>query len=188
MSSKCFFRYDNGSYCKRWAQKESRFCYNHRPQGLDGPFGADWPSLHPFTRLGTLGDLFDFIRETLNALRMGTMPPAQGAAIISASNFWLKLYEKMEVGERLNALRNQVLPTLVDAESAAHAERLAASTETTDRQRQFAAEMQQIVAHGPGALHGESEPALAETAPPSPDSQPDSQRDSQPVALLAKGR
>lgn len=171
MALKCLFRYDDGSYCKRWAQKESRFCYNHQPQGLDGPYGNDWPVLHPFVRLAELTDLFDLVRETLNALRMGTMPPAQGAAIISGCNFWLKLYEKIEVGDRLSALRNQVLPTLVDAESALHAERLAASTEATARQRTIEAEMQQIVAHGPDALHPESEPAFAETASPSPDGQ-----------------
>ncbi|MGH9795314.1 MAG: hypothetical protein ACRD5G_11110 [Candidatus Acidiferrales bacterium] len=171
MTLKCLFRYDDGSYCKRWAQKESRFCYNHQPQGLEGRFGSDWPTLHPFTRLATLSDLFEFTRETLNALRMGTMPPTQGATIIAACNFWLKLYEKMQVGDRLDALRNQVLPTLVDAESAIHAERLEASTETTESVRQLESEIQQIVAHGPDALHRESGPAITEAAPSSPDAQ-----------------
>ncbi|MGH9790168.1 MAG: hypothetical protein ACRD5W_03065, partial [Candidatus Acidiferrales bacterium] len=139
-----------------------------QPQGLDGPFGSQWPTLHPFTRLATLGDLFEFTRETLNALRMGSMPPSQGATIISACNFWLKLYEKMQVGDRLSALRNQVLPTLVDAESAIHAERLEASTETTEGVRQLAAEMQQIVAQGPGALDDQPDPADAQAAPAAP--------------------
>lgn len=172
MSLKCYFRFDDGSYCKRWAQRESRFCYNHQPQGLDGPFGSQWPTLHPFTRLATLGDLFEFTRETLNALRMGTMPPSQGATIISACNFWLKVYEKMQVGDRLSALRNQVLPTLVDAESAIHAERLEASTETTESVRQLAAEMQQIVHHGPDALHPESGSAVAQAPPSTANGQP----------------
>jgi hypothetical protein len=149
MSLKCLFRNDDGSYCKRWAQKDSRFCYNHQPQGLDGPGGTDWPSLHPFTRLSTLSDLFDLLRESLNAARMGTMPTGQAASICSLATLWLKTYEKMESADRIYALSHQILPTLVDAESAAHAERLAAATAETERAATFAAELDHIAAHGP---------------------------------------
>ncbi len=149
MNLKCLFRYDDGSYCKRWAQKGSRFCYNHQPQGLDGPGGTDWPSLHPFTRLATLSDLFDLLRESLNAARMGTMPTGQAASICSLATLWLKTYEKMEQSDRLYALTHQILPTLVDAESAAHAERLAAATAETERAAAFAAELDHIAAYGP---------------------------------------
>jgi hypothetical protein len=159
MSLKCLFRYDDGSYCKRWAQKDSRFCYNHQPQGLDGPGGTDWPSLHPFTRLATLSDLFDLLRESLNAARMGTMPAAQAASICSLATLWLKTYEKMESADRIYALSHQILPTLVDAESAAHAERLAAATAETERAASFAAELDHIADYGPPP----SEAALAET-------------------------
>lgn len=152
MNLKCLFRNDDGSYCKRWAQKGSRFCYNHQPQGLDGPGGTDWPSLHPFTRLATLSDLFDLLRESLNAARMGTMRTGQAASICSLATLWLKTYEKMEQSDRLYALTHQILPTLVDAESAAHAERLAAATAETERAAAFAAELDHIAAHGPSQL------------------------------------
>ena len=60
LNTRCFFRYEDGSHCKRWAQRGSRFCYNHQPQGEAGPkrygYGSghaagDWPQLHPHARL-----------------------------------------------------------------------------------------------------------------------------------------
>lgn len=171
-NTKCFFRYDDGYYCKRWAQRGSRFCHAHQPQGLSGPghgpgngnCPGGWPMLHPFARLATPNDLFDLVRESLSALRMGSMTPAQAAGICSLSAMWLKLYEKLEHHERVQALNAQILPSLVDAESAAHLERVERATAETDRQAAIEAELNHIVQFGP----------RPETDDPAAPAQPDS--------------
>jgi len=172
LNTKCFFRFDDGNYCKRWAQKGSRFCYNHQPQGLSGPgYGpgngncpGGWPMLHPQARLATPMDLFDMVRESLNALRMGSMSPAQAAGITSLSALWLKLYETLQHEERLQALNAQILPTLVDAESAAHQDRLERATAENNARIAREAELERIVQFGPSAVADASE----ESAAPAP--------------------
>jgi hypothetical protein len=150
MALRCIFRYDDGSYCKRWAKKDSRYCHAHRPPAFRSAQPA-WPGLHPFTRLAAPTDLFDLLRESLNAARMGTMPPGQAASIATLSYAWLKAYERLSQYERVQALEAQILPTLLDASSAAEAERLAAATDETERAADLIAELDHIAANGPEA-------------------------------------
>lgn len=168
-NTRCFFRYDD-TYCKRWAQRGSRFCYNHQPQGEggigygqgSGHSAEGWPQLHPHARLATPSDVFDLVRETLNATRLGTVTPGQAAAVSSLAALWLKLYEKLQAEERVYALSSQIIPTLVDAESAAHLERLQRHTAENNRAMALAAELDQIVRFGPP----DESPGPATEAPP----------------------
>lgn len=157
MSMRCCFRYDDGNYCQAWAMRNSRFCNNHQPRGLNDPgtYSRDgWPMLHPIARLATPSDLFDLIRETLNAIRMGRITPSQAFAVSSVAGRWLEVYDKLEWEERLHALQEQILPSLVDAESAAHAEREAKLTAATQEQ--------------PDPELVPPQQGLAEAAPPAP--------------------
>jgi len=170
LNTKCFFRNDEGEFCKRWAQRGSRFCYNHQPQGEGGPgigYGSghsagDWPQLHPHARLATLSDLFDLVRETLNATRMGTVTPGQAAAVGSLAALWLKLYEKLRHEERLYALSAQIIPTLVDAESAAELERVQRHSDENGHQMALEEKLDHIVRFG-------SPDAVVPSHPGSPD-------------------
>lgn len=150
MSMKCLFRNDDGSYCKRWAQKNSNFCHAHRLPNFNSPESArPWPGLHPFTRLATPTDLFDLLRESLNAARMGTMPPGQASSIATLSYAWLKAYDRLRSHDRIEAMDNLILPTLADATCAAQAERLAAATDETERAAGLIAELDHVATHGP---------------------------------------
>jgi hypothetical protein len=168
MSLKCCFQYDDGTFCKKWAKTGSRFCHNHQPQGASGPRPdghslEGWPALHPFARLAMPADLFELVRETLNATRMGKVAPAQAHAIVALANVWLRIHEKLEHADRLYALDKQILPSLVDAESAAHAERVAAQTAEGEHDQETAGRAEPAVSV-PLAAGRAAEPALGPEA------------------------
>lgn len=186
MALRCIFRYDDGSYCKRWAKKDSRYCHAHRPPAFSST-QPGWPGLHPFTRLAAPSDLFDLLRESLNAARMGTMPPGQAASIATLSYAWLKAYERLSQYERVQAIDAQILPTLLDASSAAVAERLAVATEETERAADLIAELDHIAECGPEAAPQHAPGTAADSSlvtdlPPA-ESGDQSSRPSQPVNL-----
>jgi len=82
-SLKCYFRFPNGHYCDKWAKRGSRFCHHHQPAAHPHIDPYDAPSM---ARLATKGDLFQFIRESLVAVRMGSITPSQGFAIAGMSD------------------------------------------------------------------------------------------------------
>ena len=120
-SSKCAFQSTDGDPCKRWANRGSRFCNNHQPSF---PLGFNqWKKVHPLAKLETPNDLFDVIRETLNATRQGRISPKQAYAVGYLAKVWLEVHRRAQEWLRDKALFQQMLPTLVDAESAAELDR-----------------------------------------------------------------
>lgn len=188
-NKKCFFRYPSGDYCKRWAQHGSHFCFNHQPQGASGPAPGvnrptpdGWPSLHPHVRLAMPIDLFNLVRETLNGVRMGRVPPGQAMAISALCGWWLKLYEKLDQDARLHAMQAQILPTLVDAETAAREEQIARAEEQLGQQEDMEATLERIIRFGPQSVAVPG--ANGETAAAQPQ---DEQNNAAPVAAAAAG-
>jgi hypothetical protein len=120
MSKKCAFQYDDGRDCRCWAQRGSNFCNNHQPE-------TRWHEtdehLHPLARLATPEDLFDVIRETLNATRHGRIPPGQAYAVGYLAQLWLQVHKELSYHYEKEELYNQVIPTLVDSSAAEHEER-----------------------------------------------------------------
>jgi hypothetical protein len=80
MSKRCQYVHPNGKRCRRFPQEDSNYCYHHtaRADAFDLTHGED---LHPLLRLATPGDLFDVVRETLNAARLGRIKPNQVYAV-----------------------------------------------------------------------------------------------------------
>jgi len=187
-NKKCFFRYPSGDYCKRWAQHGSHFCFNHQPQGASGPAAGvnrptpdGWPSLHPHVRLAMPIDLFNLVRETLNGVRMGRVPRGQAADICALSHLWLKLYEKMDQDARLYAMQAQILPTLVDAETAAREEQIAKAEEQLGQQEELEATLERIIRFGPQSV------AVPEGTREAGAQSEDEQSNAAPVAAAAAG-
>lgn len=126
MALNCYFQYESGRFCKKFAMTGSRFCNNHQPRGQSSEGQLDpagWPQLHPHLRLATPNDLFDLVRETLHATRTGAVTPSQAFAIGSLSTIWLRVYDNMLAAQRLRALQRQILPSMVDMEFSEAAER-----------------------------------------------------------------
>lgn len=131
MALNCYFQYENGRFCKKFAMTGSRFCNNHQPPPAldpaaiprrDAPGSPVASQVHPHLRLASPSDLFDLVRETLHATRTGALTPSQAFAISSLCTVWLRVYEGMRAHQRLTALQQQILPSLVSAEAAAAAE------------------------------------------------------------------
>lgn len=125
-SVKCYFRFPNGRYCDKWAKTGSRFCHHHQPKAHPSPYLDATASL---ARLVTPEDLFLFIRESLNAVRMGALTPGQAYSIACLSDRWLKLHRQLDYGGRKRALQDQILASMLDSESAAAVEHEAALEE-----------------------------------------------------------
>ncbi|MCI0541222.1 MAG: hypothetical protein L0Z50_38970 [Verrucomicrobiales bacterium] len=121
MSLKCYFRYPDGHYCNCWAKKGSRFCGNHHAPSF-ATTSRD-KRMHPHARLATPDDVMQLVRESLNAVRFGSMTPGQAVAINRLVESWLKLFARSCAYNREAALRTEILPSLIDADAAAEAER-----------------------------------------------------------------
>ncbi|MGH9814801.1 MAG: hypothetical protein ACRD6I_01855 [Candidatus Acidiferrales bacterium] len=121
MSLKCYFRYPDGHYCNCWAKKRSQFCGNHQAPSF-ATTSRD-KRMHPHARLATPDDVLQLVRESLNAVRFGSMTPAQAVAINRLVESWLKLFSRSCAYNREAALRTEILPSLIDADAAAAAER-----------------------------------------------------------------
>ena len=69
--------------------------------------------LHPLARLTTPEDVFDLVRETLNAARLGRIPPGQAYSVCSLVREWRRLYQDLSFRQRESALHRQILPDLL---------------------------------------------------------------------------
>lgn len=115
-SVKCAFQFADLRTCQRWANRGSRFCHNHQP-----PYRMSddqYDRVHPLARLSTPDDVFNVIRESLNATRQGRISPGQAFAVDRLANTWLKFHDRVRTSDRDKVLYQQMLPSLVDAESA----------------------------------------------------------------------
>jgi hypothetical protein len=131
MKMKCYFCFPDGHYCEKWAKAGSRFCHHHQPPAPTADTSK--MPLHSHARLATFEDLFHFIRESMLAVRMGSISPGQAFAISSLSDRWIATRRRMGFEDSRNALRHQILPTLVDAEAAADLEREARTAAEAER-------------------------------------------------------
>jgi hypothetical protein len=115
MPKRCSYVHPNGKHCRRWPQEDSRFCYHHtaRDVAIEPTQGED---LHPLLRLTTPGDLFDVVRETLNAARLGRIKPNQVYAVSHMVHTWIRVYQLLNFSVREQALYRQLNPDLVDEE------------------------------------------------------------------------
>ena len=118
MPKRCAYVHPNGKKCRRWPQDHSRYCYHHtaRADATDESTGED---LHPLLRLTTPGDVFDVIRETLNAARLGRIRPSQVFAVGYMAQLWARFYAMAKYGDRQAGLYRQLNPDLVDEEEIA---------------------------------------------------------------------
>jgi hypothetical protein len=118
MPKRCAFVHPNGKPCRRWPQEESKYCYHHtaRAEATEPSFGED---LHPLLRLTTPEDVFDVVRETLNAARLGRIRPSQVYAVGYMMQMWARFYAMAKYGERQAGLYRQMNPDLVDEEEIA---------------------------------------------------------------------
>jgi len=121
-SALCAHRHPDGSFCKRWASKDSRLCYRHQPKDEYADENKH-DAVHPLARLATLADIFDVVRETLNAVRLGQISPGQAYATGYMVDHWLRIYDKMTFHEREKALESQMLPEALEEVVQAQRER-----------------------------------------------------------------
>jgi hypothetical protein len=96
MSVRCTFRLDNGKFCHRWARKASSFCSHHTPASPPVESGDSEENLSPLDRLNTHDDLFDVVRESLNAIRLGRLSPGRAYATGYFIDLWMRVRERME--------------------------------------------------------------------------------------------
>lgn len=115
---RCSYESFEGLLCKRWAMRGSHFCHAHQPNPKAIWDGA---SLHPLARLASPEDVFDVLRETLNAARQGRIAPRQAYAVGYLAQILLKVYDRVSIQYRDEALTRQIIPTLADEETAAEA-------------------------------------------------------------------
>lgn len=115
MSKRCSYVHPNGKSCRRWPQEAGKYCYHHtaRLEAIEPNRGED---LHPLLRLTTPGDVFDVIRETLNAARLGRIRPSQVYAVGYATQRWCRMYNMKMIDTRVAGLHRQMNPDLVDEE------------------------------------------------------------------------
>ena len=115
MPKRCKYIHPNGKPCRRWPQEHSSYCYHHTAR-LDATEPTEGEDLHPLLRLTTPGDVFDVVRETLNAARLGRMRPSQVYAVGYAAHLWHRFYELTTFHSRDAGLYRQMNPDLVDEE------------------------------------------------------------------------
>ncbi|MBI3484762.1 MAG: hypothetical protein HY012_06375 [Acidobacteria bacterium] len=96
MSQRCAHKHPGGSYCKRWASTGSPFCYRHQPPPEKPAELEDDANLSPLDRLNTHDDLFDVVRESLNAIRLGRLSPGRAYATGYFIDLWMRFRERME--------------------------------------------------------------------------------------------
>lgn len=118
MPKRCQYVHPNGKPCRRWPQEDSQFCYHHtaRYDAIEPSKGED---LHPLLRLTTPGDVFDVVRETLNAARLGRIRPSQVYAVGYMVQLWFRCYDNAVHRNREAGLFRQMNPDLVDEEEIA---------------------------------------------------------------------
>lgn len=119
---KCMYRLSSGSFCKRWASASSQFCHHH--EGSTAYFQqSESGELHPLARLTTPEDIFDMLREALNATRLGRMSSGQAHAIGHLAAEWRKTYELLSFRQREMNLHRQFLTDVMVDDKELEAER-----------------------------------------------------------------
>jgi hypothetical protein len=115
MPKRCKYVHPNGKPCRRWPQEDSSYCYHHttRYDAIEPSHGED---LHPLLRLTTPNDVFDVVRETLNAARLGRIRPSQVYAVGYMVQQWRDMYHMKMIDTRRAGLHRQMNPDLVDEE------------------------------------------------------------------------
>jgi len=118
MPKRCQYVHPNGKPCRRFPQEDSKYCYHHtsRWDAIEPSEGKD---LHPLLRLTTPDDMFDVIRETLNAARLGRIRPSQVYAVGYMAQLWHRFYRLATFYKREAGLYRQLNPDLVDEEEVA---------------------------------------------------------------------
>ena len=127
MSNKCSFVLSNGRPCKRWANRGAGFCDVHKSDPAPRPYNwkeQNGPDRHSeldvsvpaLARLATARDLFDVIRESINAVRLGRMSPGQAYAICALAAAWTNARKELGLEDRTRILRGQMLPALTEEE------------------------------------------------------------------------
>ena len=122
MVKRCSFIYSDGKPCGRWARPRTKFCYHHQSecaQQLRDPAN----SLHPLLRLASPEDLFDVVREGLNAVRLGRIAPGQAYALGYMVDVWLRVYKELDIYQREEGLFRQLLAGQVEREAVAKSAR-----------------------------------------------------------------
>jgi len=118
---KCMHRLRSGAFCQRYASHGSKFCAHH--EGSLAHFSHhDGADLHPLARLTTPEDVFDVLREALNATRLGRMSAAQAHALGHLAAEWRKTYELLCMRQRESGLHRQILGGLVEDDMRMEAE------------------------------------------------------------------
>jgi hypothetical protein len=134
MPKRCAYVHPNGKPCRRWPMEDHKYCYHHAPSvDATQPDTAD--ELHPLLRLTTPGDVFDVVRETLNAARLGRIKPSQVYAVGYMAQLWARFYDMQRYADRWAGLYRQFNPDLVDEEEVADDARAPVTelAEATDR-------------------------------------------------------
>jgi hypothetical protein len=95
MSQRCAFRQENGKFCRRWPVRGTRYCLGHTPP--PPPHETEGTeNLSPLDRLNSHDDLFDVVRETLHAIRLGRISPGRAYATGYFVDLWMRVRERME--------------------------------------------------------------------------------------------
>ena len=120
MNYPCYHRFPSGRFCKCPAENGSRFCHSHahdaeRQRQLDA---RPLDTTHPLSRLASRHDVFDVVREAINATRLGSLTPSQAYAIGYLADVWLRINRGFDYSERQEALRRQYLRGVLAEEAA----------------------------------------------------------------------
>ncbi len=114
--------------------EDNKYCYHHAPS-VEATEPSDGEGLHPLLRLTTPDDVFDVVRETLNAARLGRIRPSQVYAVGYMVQQWRDMYHMKMIDTRSAGLHRQFNADLVDEEEIADDARapVAELAEATDR-------------------------------------------------------
>lgn len=118
MTKRCFYRHPNGAPCRRWASRDSEFCFYHQPDHSQQE-RHEAEHLHPLMRLASPEDIFDVVRETLNAVRLGRIRPGRAYAVGYLVDVWLRVRKELKWQQRDAALCRQLLTEQVEVEELA---------------------------------------------------------------------
>ena len=166
MSERCAHQFRAGVFCKRWAETGKRFCHDHSPDRGEHPRRIKGDHLHPLARLSTPEDLFDAVREAINATRLGRITPGQAYAMGYLADVWLRLNRAIGSDLRDGAVLRQFLPGILAEEAA----------------------LRENLENKPPAVSGLPYDAIpVTTPPPSPALPPDDSPADPPPALPSSG-
>ena len=120
MTYLCYHRFPSGRFCKRWAVEGTRFCHAHAQDNerLKKLMTRPMDTISSLSRLASRHDVFDVVREAINAARLGALTPGQAYAIGYLAEVWLRIDRGFNHDERQEALRRQYLREVLAEEAA----------------------------------------------------------------------